>query len=95
MTDNLNTIKKAAEIDMVATSVGEVPSGYFVATTKVLGIVTTYMLSGELDDENATIVGRVEINKNRSGINCYRGDRIKGGELFRADSYSQAWAKML
>lgn len=95
MTDNLKTIKKNAEIDMVATSVGEVPAGYFVATTKVLGIVTTYMLKGELDDENATIVGRVEINKNRSGINCYRGDRIKGGELLSAGSYDEAWSKII
>lgn len=95
MTDNLTAIKKAASIDIVATSDGDCPAGYFVATTKVLGILTSYLLEGTKDDDEAPIVGRVEANEYFGGINAYRGDRIKGGELFSATSYDEAWAKML
>ncbi|MBC9704860.1 MAG: hypothetical protein H9W81_07770 [Enterococcus sp.] len=100
MTDTLKSIKKAADIDIVATSNGDAPEGHFVATTKVLGLTTTYLLNGELDDEDAVIVGRVEIiekpNKaNSYRTNAYRGSRIKGGELISAGSYDEAWTKMV
>jgi len=54
------------------------PAGHFAATTTVLGIVTTYLLRGELNDREALIVGRGEIIGRRQ--TCYLGGGIKGGE---------------
>lgn len=75
---NLADIEKSA-VGVVATYTDyTTPTGYFAATTTIVGIVTTYLLRGELDDRDAVIIGRGEIVGLRQ--NCYLGDGLKGGE---------------
>lgn len=94
---NLADLNKNAE--KVVTYVdSSTPAGYFGATAKILGLFATYLLKGEEGDENALIVGRVEIPNSMeiSKTNIYVGGSLKGGEWSgRLTSYSEAFAKMV
>ena len=77
----------------------DTPEGYFQVTTCVLGIVSTYLLKGELESADAEIVGRVELPKlkdiGKARPNGYKGDSLKGGQLFLFESYKEAFARMV
>jgi hypothetical protein len=67
---------------------GRVPAGHFIASTKMMGIVTEYLLAGTQGDENARIVGRIELGDPfpgsrgaRNASIAYRGSELKGGEF--------------
>lgn len=63
----------------VVTSVDmSTPPGYFIASTKMLGLTTEYLVQGTEGDPKAPIVGRIELRKSRGSI--YRGNELKGGE---------------
>lgn len=53
------------------------PPGYFVASVKMLGITTEYLIDGTEGDLHAPVVGRIELYKGRGSI--YRGSELKGG----------------
>lgn len=85
--DNLASILGHAESKTSVYTDGNTPEGHFAATSKILGVVTTYLLRGTVvGDPDAPIVGRVEIQEQNIGTEhyravAYRGDRLKGGEL--------------
>lgn len=102
MTDTFNDILKMRDKDTaVATSVdAATPAGYFLATTKMLGLVRTYLLEGEIDDENAPIKGVVTINKDGLGAIAYRSTSLMGGYFIgplsdETDGYAGAFARIL
>lgn len=72
-----------------------IPEGHFIATTVHKGYITTYLLRGVEGDENAPIVGRVEVNKDMRRLTVFRGDRMTGGDYFAFDTYEDAFAKMV
>ena len=62
------------------------PNGVFGATTRFLGIITTYYFAGPVGDASATILGRIEMNANGS-LNHYIGTGLKGGEWVGRDTF--------
>jgi hypothetical protein len=57
----------------------QAPEGFFTATTKVLGLLTVYVLAGSPDNEDSQIAGRIEYGEMGNAV--YRGNRYKGGNL--------------
>lgn len=56
------------------------PEGTFLVTTKVLGITTTYLFTGEPGDENSPIIGRIEYGTMSKPMRtAYAGSGIEGG----------------
>lgn len=80
----LTDIRKAADVDVHTCVDDTCPAGHFTATTKVLGFVTTYLLAGDVDDPQATIVGRIELPPLPDLLTkpprVWRGSGLKGGE---------------
>ena len=70
-----------SDIRKKATFVGEPwamnTTGFFAVPATLLGVSTTYVLMGELGDEEALIVGRSEVHGRRAAT--YLGDGLKGG----------------
>lgn len=94
--DNFRDITRAARGATVASFIDDsTPEGHFGATMIFLGVLTTYLLKGELDDPNAPVVGRVEANMEAKTILAYRGTRLKGGEIISAYTYGEAFNKMV
>ena len=54
------------------------PPGHFVASVRMLGITTEYLIEGDEGDKKAKILGRIELYKDRGSV--YRGSELKGGE---------------
>lgn len=76
------------------------PSGTFYATTRILGIITNYLVMGKRDDPTATVIGRIEYppayGTSRPTTNIYHGGGIKGGTLaLRQMSEEEAYKWML
>lgn len=87
----LADIRRAAECDVRTGTDDTTPAGTFYATTKMLGIVTTYLLAGTDGDDAAPIIGRLE---SHAGVTiAARGTGLKGGSpIPRADRVSSAAA---
>ncbi|MGW8431297.1 hypothetical protein ACWGJ9_09235 [Curtobacterium citreum] len=80
----LTEVLKASEADHALYVDDTTPEGHFNVTVKVLGVVTTYTLKGEVGDLDAPIVEREEIHGERGGRQYfvrYVGNRLKGGTL--------------
>lgn len=98
-------IKKAAGTTTVSTYRDfSTPEGHFLATTILLGVLSTYLMEGtDTENSSARIVGRVEApmvlgkveSTPRHTLLAYKGDRLKGGEFFLAKSYEEAFARMV
>jgi len=73
----LADIKKHSTVEPIIFADGSVPAGFFYATGRVVGLVTTYILRGEKGDLSAEIVGRQE-HQGRGPV-MYAGSGIKGG----------------
>lgn len=71
-------IQKAAEGSTHPTVDDHIPAAHFVATARIFGIVTTYLLNGPFADPDAPIVGRIEWTE---PVNAYSGSGLKGGRL--------------
>lgn len=54
------------------------PPGHFIASVRMLGITTEYLIEGDEGDKKAKILGRIELSKERG--NVYRGSDLKGGK---------------
>jgi hypothetical protein len=79
----LTEVLKASEAEHALYVDDNTPEGHFNVTVKVLGLVTTYTLKGEVGDMDAPIVERQEI-QGRPGherFSRYVGNRLKGGTL--------------
>jgi len=96
--DTLASILGHAESKTSVYTDSSTPEGHFAATSKVLGITTTYLLRGTVGDPHAPILGRVEIQDASDGSGnyrtvAYRGDRLKGGKLAGyLNSYEEIFA---
>lgn len=79
----LADIRKAAESPVHTVIDDDAPAGHFLATARILGITTTYLCAGELDDEAAPIVGRIEWAPSGSAgwPTAARGAGLKGGTV--------------
>jgi hypothetical protein len=73
----LAELRRSAQIVWVGID-DDVPPGHFVAVADVLGISTSYLLAGNLQDEDAKVVGRIE---HIYPPCAYRGNGLKGGRL--------------
>jgi hypothetical protein len=84
----LADIRKAAESEVRTAVDDDTPNGHFLATAKVLGITSTYLLAGDEGNPDGAIVGRVEWPAaGRQGLDSpfgYRGAGLKGGQLLGA-----------
>jgi hypothetical protein len=70
------------------------PAGFFGVTAKILGIVRSYLLEGELDDPNAESKGSVVIDADKNAL-AYRGKGLIGGTLLgRVESYEKSFAEI-
>lgn len=83
--------------DTVSTYVDSTtPAGHFAAAVKVLGIHTTFLMEGKIDDPNAVIKGRIEAKGMGAAIRIYKGGSMKGGTWFgRFESTEKAFASMV
>ncbi|MBC9705960.1 MAG: hypothetical protein H9W81_13510 [Enterococcus sp.] len=96
MSITFKDVKEAAGDTPLSIHSGEsTPDGYFAVSFPFLGLFTTYLLTGKPQDENAPVVGRVEISDSRMRANVYRGAGLIGGEYMVAYSYDEAFAKIL
>ncbi len=92
----LNDIRKASDTPVITSVDDTTPDGYFVATCKVVGLTTEYLLRGAKDDGNAEVVGRIEIHPADMRRYAYQGAGIKGGQpLFGAQDAESAFAAMV
>lgn len=91
-------IQKVAE-GIVSTSIDDAaPAGHFVATTKVYGHTTTYLLEGELDSAEAVVKGHViytEDHGKLASIGYRDGGLVGGYYLGRVQSFEKTFAQMV
>lgn len=72
------------------------PAGHFAAAVKILGIHSTYLMEGKMDDPKAVIKGRIEAKGMGSAVKIYIGSGIKGGLWSgRFESTEKAFASMV
>lgn len=73
------------------------PEGTFIATAKVLGIVTTYLLEGQTGDEGAAILGRIEHQGTMAAPRraAYASNGIKGGSYVGSADDEDLFATMV
>lgn len=87
-----------AESDLWTHNEPNLPEDIFSATVKVLGITTIYILRGEESNDEAEVIGRIELPQLTRGDEGpalgYRGNGLKGGEFLGAATESLE-AKML
>lgn len=102
MTDTLRDILETRDEDFrVVTSVdAATPDGYFLATTKILGLARTYLLEGEIDDGDAPIRGVITMEKNGKGATAYRSTSLMGGTFIEllsdeTNGYAGAFARII
>ena len=91
-------IQKAAE-GIVSTSIdAATPAGHFVATAKIHGHATTYLLEGVFDSPDAVIKGHViytEDHGKLASIGYRDGGLVGGYYLGRVQSFEETFAQMV
>lgn len=93
----LADIQKAAESPVTLATDDDTPTGHFTATTRILGLATTYLLAGVEGDPQAEIVGRIEWPVNYTDLpTIAAGSGLKGGRtVFRVVDTASAFAGMV
>lgn len=99
MAITLTDIQNAAAEGKVSAYVDDsTPAGHFAATAKILGHVTTYLLEGELGDENAEVRGRIVTIEEREypeTLGYAKSGLLGGYYLGRVESYADAFNEMI
>jgi hypothetical protein len=99
MATTLTDIRNAAEANHVSVFIDSAtPVGYFGVTAKVLGFVATYLLEGELGDENAEVKGHIVIidrEHDTETLGYAKGGLVGGYYLGRVESYEDTFQKIL
>lgn len=94
---NFAVISRSSEFALyVGAEEDVVPEGHFTAQALIVGIPTIYLLAGNQHDDNAPIVGRIELKGTQ--FTAYKGTGLKGGGYqgqVPAGEFAEAFEQMV
>lgn len=95
---NLKDIQQACDTPNKAVNVcvdDATPSGHFLATVLVLGMLRVYLLKGNEGNPDAEIKGNIVVNEKNEAL-AYRGKNLIGGEFVeRVQDYKESLLKLI